>query len=229
MLEQAGRFVVGRQENIGKRLVVAHQHVETWPQPLNEIGFQQKRFHLGMGDDEFHMRRLGDHPGCAVATMANTACIVLHPVLQVACLADIKHIAGGIHHPVDTGFLRQMRDEVGNHLWAGLAGCLGHFLPHYIARIARLGAIGFRCGVYGFGRVGHDGNIVAADRRFYSFTSWSPCIPSQMLTTIKSDHLTCDGFGFDEIKDSADEFGEIGHVFQKQCVDLILKALLRLA
>src|SRR5581483_2783891 len=42
MLENLCRPVIARDQNVGKRLVVAKLHIETRPQLLDEIGFKQQ-------------------------------------------------------------------------------------------------------------------------------------------------------------------------------------------
>ena len=49
--------MIGRDQNIGKRFVVAQQHVEARPQPLDHVRFEQQRLGLGAGDDEFERAR----------------------------------------------------------------------------------------------------------------------------------------------------------------------------
>ena len=66
MLEDAGRGVVAGDQDIGKRLVVAQQHIEARPQALDQIGFEQQRLDLGAGDDELHRRGLAHHAADAV-------------------------------------------------------------------------------------------------------------------------------------------------------------------
>ncbi len=61
MLEDLRRPMVAGDQDIGKRLVVAQQHVEARPQLLDEVGFQQQRFGLGRGRDELDRHGRGDH------------------------------------------------------------------------------------------------------------------------------------------------------------------------
>ena len=106
MLEDAGRGVVARQQDIGKRLVVPHQHVEARAQAFDEVRLEQQRLGLCTRDDEFHRRRLADHPPDALCVAAPLG-VVRHPLLQAARLADIEHVRRSIHHPVDAGRVRQ--------------------------------------------------------------------------------------------------------------------------
>jgi hypothetical protein len=108
----AGATVVAGDEDIGKRLVVAQQHVEARPQALDQIGFEQQRFDLGARRDELHVRRLAHHLGDAIGVDAAMR-IVGDALLQAARLADIEHVAGFVEHAVDAGAVRQPLDEFG--------------------------------------------------------------------------------------------------------------------
>jgi len=61
MLEDLRRPVIGRDEDEGKRLVVAKQHVEARAEPLDQVSFQQQRLGFGLSGDELHRHRAGDH------------------------------------------------------------------------------------------------------------------------------------------------------------------------
>ena len=129
MLEDAGRGVVGGEQDVGERLVVPHQHVEARPQALDQIGFQQQRFGLGAGDHEFHRRGLAHHPADAVGVEASLR-VVGDALLQAARLADIEHVAGRVHHAVDAGRVGQPLDEFLDDVGAGLAvGIPGRIVP----------------------------------------------------------------------------------------------------
>ena len=128
MLEDAGRRMVAGQHDVGERLVVPHQNVEARAQPLDKIGFEQQRLDLGAGDDELHRRRLAHHPADAVGVEAAVG-VVGHALLQAARLADVEHVAGGIHHAVDARRvgqpLDQRLDDLGPDLAVGVAGMRG--------------------------------------------------------------------------------------------------------
>jgi hypothetical protein len=109
-LKIAGRLVIAGHQDVGKRLVVAHQHVEARLQPLDQIGLEQQRFGFGAGGDELHVRRLRDHP-CDAVGMTAALRVVGHPLLQAARLADIENVAGLVHHPVDARLVGQVPDE----------------------------------------------------------------------------------------------------------------------
>ena len=61
VLENLRRPVIRRDQDVGKRFVVAQQHVKARPQALDQIGFEQQRLGLGAGDDEFECSRGRDH------------------------------------------------------------------------------------------------------------------------------------------------------------------------
>jgi hypothetical protein len=117
MLRELGRLPVAGHEDVGERLVVPQEHVVAGLELLDEVGLEQQGFRLGRRGDEFHRRRLGDHAGDAVA-VALVAGIGSHPVLQVAGLADIEHLARRIDHAIDARRRGQGRPEAADHLRA---------------------------------------------------------------------------------------------------------------
>ena len=58
MLQNLRRLMVESDQNIGERFVVAHQDIEARTKSLDEIGFEQQRFRLGVDENELHRRRL---------------------------------------------------------------------------------------------------------------------------------------------------------------------------
>ena len=89
-------------QDVGKRLVVAQQHVEARPQALDQIGFEQQRLGLGRGGDEFHRRGRRDHaldPG----VVAGRPRVGRDPLPDVLGLADVEHLAGRVEHAIDAG------------------------------------------------------------------------------------------------------------------------------
>ena len=102
MLDDLRRRMIGGDQDIGKRLVVAHQHVEARTQPLDQVRFQQKRFGLGPCRDEFDVMRGCDHPHDAGIEACRPR-IIDDALLDALGLADIEHLAGGIDHAVNAG------------------------------------------------------------------------------------------------------------------------------
>ena len=118
MLEDLRRPVIGRDQDERKRLVVAQQHVEARAQPLDQIGFEEKRFSLGLGGDEFHRRRRRDHAHDAVV-VAGRPRIGGDPLLDVLRLADVEHVALGVDHAIDAGRRRRVLDRARDRGAAG--------------------------------------------------------------------------------------------------------------
>ena len=109
MLEDLRRPVVGRNQNVGKRLVVTQQYVEARPQAFDQIGFQQQRLGLGRGRDEFHRNGCRDHARDA-RVVGHRPRIGRDPLLDALGLADIEHLAFGVDHAIDARAGRRMLD-----------------------------------------------------------------------------------------------------------------------
>src|SRR5690606_42062888 len=97
MLEKARRPVVGGDEDVGKRVWVRQQHVESWPQALDEVCLQKEGFCLGSRDDELHRRRLAHHSPNTIG-MTTSLRVIADALFEAAGLADIKNVAGFIDH-----------------------------------------------------------------------------------------------------------------------------------
>ena len=100
MFRQLWRIVIAGQQNIRKRLVVAHQHIEARLHLLDVIGFQQQRFRLGRSRDKNHRAGERNHPRNA-AIMAAASRIRGDALFHALRLADIEHFALSRDHPVD--------------------------------------------------------------------------------------------------------------------------------
>ena len=98
--------MIGRDQDIGERFVVAQQHIEARPQTLDQIGFEQQRFGLGAGNDEFERAGRRDHALDAGIEAGRTR-IGANAVFDVLRLADIEHVAARIDHAVDAGLGRR--------------------------------------------------------------------------------------------------------------------------
>lgn len=139
MLENAGSAVIRGDDNIGKTLVVAQQHVEARPQSLDQVCFKQQRFGFCMRTHEFHGNGFTNHAGDAVG-MASRLGIRRHALFQAAGLADVKHIPVTVHHPVDTGRIGQVLDNAGNDRRpANRFGCWRFFPDNIGCRFGKLG------------------------------------------------------------------------------------------
>ena len=118
VLEDLRRPMVRGDDDVGKRLVVAQQHVEARPQPLDQVGFEQQRLGLGRGGDELHRRGRRDHPFDA-GVVPGRPRVGRDPLLDVLRLADVEHLAGRIEHAIDAG---RRRRELGMAQQRGAAG-----------------------------------------------------------------------------------------------------------
>ena len=92
--------VIGGDKDIGKAFVVAQQHVELGLELLDQVLFEQQRLGLGLGRQEHHRGGIRDHPRNA-RRMPRGPRVGRHPRPQVPRLADVKHAAFRIEHPID--------------------------------------------------------------------------------------------------------------------------------
>ena len=113
MLGQLRNGVVGGQQDIGKRLVVAQQHVVARHEALDEIAFQQQGLDLGVGLHHLHGHGFRHHALQAPRQFGDLG-VARNPALQVACLADIDRIAAAVEHAIDAGTARQRLHGVGD-------------------------------------------------------------------------------------------------------------------
>jgi hypothetical protein len=102
VLHDLRRRVVLGDEDVGERLVVPHQDVEAWAQPLDQIGLEQQSLGLGRGGDEFEPGGRRDHPLDA-GVVAGRPRISDDALADVLRLADVEHLAGAIEHAIDAG------------------------------------------------------------------------------------------------------------------------------
>ena len=127
---RGGMFLAN--DNIGKRLVIAHQHVEARAQALDQVCLEQQRLGLGAGRDEFHRRGQRDHAADALVVPGRPR-IGRDALFDVVGLADIEHVAGCIEHSIDAGRRRRLFQMPKNDIasgrqrarWHGFAFALG--------------------------------------------------------------------------------------------------------
>ncbi len=81
MLDDLRRFMVARDEDVRKRLVVAQQHIVARLQALDEIGLEQERLDLRRSLDELHGDRVRDHARNACRLVVGLG-IGLHTLAQ---------------------------------------------------------------------------------------------------------------------------------------------------
>ncbi|MHC2575733.1 hypothetical protein ACVMHR_000472 [Bradyrhizobium diazoefficiens] len=118
VLQDLRRPVVAGDQDIGKRLVVAQLHVEARPELLDEVGFQQQRFGLGVGRDDLHGHRGGDHAQDARRLRRTLARVVGQALFDVLGLADIEHVGIRVEHAIDAGRGRREPDRALDRLMA---------------------------------------------------------------------------------------------------------------
>ena len=94
--------MIRRDQDVRERFVVAQKYIEARPQPFDQIGFEQQRFRLGAGDDEFKRTRRRDHPFDA-GVETRRARVGADPVFDVLGLAHIEDVAARIDHAIDAG------------------------------------------------------------------------------------------------------------------------------
>ena len=117
MLGQLREIVVAGEVDVGKRLVVAKQHVVARHQALDEVAFEQQRLDFGMGDDDLERVGLRDHAPQAVRQRGGVG-VVGDARLEIARLADIERIALGVEHAIDAGAGRQRAQRRADHACA---------------------------------------------------------------------------------------------------------------
>jgi hypothetical protein len=138
--------VVAGQQDVGKGLVVAQQHVVARHEALDEIALQQQRLDLGMGFHHFHGHGLGHHALQAARQLGDLG-VVGDPALQIARLADVDRVALAVQHAVDARAGREGLHRAGDDL---------HAARQTFAQHARIGARDIDLlpfGEVGFGRV----------------------------------------------------------------------------
>ena len=102
MLEDLRRPVIAGDQDIRKRLVVAQQHIEARPQPLDQVCFKEQRLGLGRGRDELERRSRRDH-ALDARVVAGRPCIGEDALADALSLADVEHVAIPVDHAIDAG------------------------------------------------------------------------------------------------------------------------------
>ena len=123
MLHHRRCRVVARDQDIRKRLIVAHQHVEARTEALDKVGFEQKRFGFGADGDEFHRCGRQDHARDAICVTGQPD-VIRYSGFELAGLADVDDVTVRIEHAINARRLRQRFQITGNNIDTGL-GCLG--------------------------------------------------------------------------------------------------------
>jgi hypothetical protein len=102
MLGQLREIMAAAELDIGKRLVIAQQHVEARHQALDQIAFEQQRLDLGVGDDDLEAAGFRHHALEAVRQPGNVG-VIGDAVLEIGRLADVKRVALAVEHAIDAG------------------------------------------------------------------------------------------------------------------------------
>ena len=112
VLEHPRKSVVAGDQNHRKRLVVAQEDIVAGRVSLDQIGFQQERFGLGVGGEELHRSRACHHAANSIGKPGQSG-VAHHPFFQVLRLAHVEDVAAGVDHAIDTG-------DIGQSLEVGL-------------------------------------------------------------------------------------------------------------
>ncbi len=122
---------------IGVALVVAEQDVEPRRKRLDEVILEQQRLGLAAHDGGLQPRDAADHVADARAVVILVQ-VAGDTLLQVACLADVEHLALGVDPAVDAGQARQRR-HLGEQPLARRHACGGG-----VQRVGRRRRLGHR-------------------------------------------------------------------------------------
>ncbi len=127
MFAQLGRRMFPADDDLGKALVVAQQHVEARLQLLDQVDLQQQGVGLGAGGGEFHGPGQIDHQGDALGVEPSLG-VLGDALLQGPRLAHIEGLAVGGEHPIDTGRVGEATHFVPNQGGGdkGRRGVVGH-------------------------------------------------------------------------------------------------------
>ena len=117
-------FGILADDDIGKRLVVAQQHVEARPEALDQVVLEQQRLGLAAGDRELHGPGRRHHADQA-RRQAGRLGVGGDPAAQRARLADIEDLAVGADHAIDAGLARQGVHELADDPHAVGQGAFG--------------------------------------------------------------------------------------------------------
>ena len=92
-------------EDIGERLVVPHDDVVGRAEAFDQIRFEKQGLRFRMRRDHNHVPRARHHPSNPVGQIAGIG-VAGDAVLEVLRLADIKHVAMAVDHPVNARAFR---------------------------------------------------------------------------------------------------------------------------
>ena len=120
MFDDLRRLMVGGDEDIGERFVVAQEDVVARPEALDEVRLEEQRLGLGARDDRFQMHRRLDHAhqpaGLAGARVVGDA------LPKAPRLADIEDRPVLADHAINARPVGQALHRLGDRLGAALEG-----------------------------------------------------------------------------------------------------------
>src|SRR5690606_18366838 len=94
--------ILVRQHDVGIAFVVTQLDVVRRTEFFDQVLFQQQRFGFAVGHSNVYGRNVGHQRHC-LGIQTTAAEIVADTLAQIACLADIEHLAGLVQHAVNTG------------------------------------------------------------------------------------------------------------------------------
>ncbi len=118
MLDHLRKVMVGGDQHVRERLVVAQQNVVARLEPLDHVELEQQRLDLGVGRHELHRADGGHHPLQAHRQLRRAG-IGGDALAQIAGLADVERVAGVPKHAVHAGRSGQRREVRLHHVHAG--------------------------------------------------------------------------------------------------------------
>ena len=83
---------------------------------LDQVVLEQQRFAFGTRDRRFDARDLRDHRRGARMVIGLLK-VARHALLQIARLADVERLAGGVEHAIDARPIRQRREQFAHVEW----------------------------------------------------------------------------------------------------------------
>ena len=108
--------VVGDQD-VGKGLVVAQQHIVARHEALDQVALEQQRLDLAVGRHHLELVGFRDHALEAIGQSCDLG-VGGHPLLEALRLADVEGVAATVQHAVDPWRIRQGPDRAGDLLHA---------------------------------------------------------------------------------------------------------------
>ena len=105
--ERYGWEGIAGQFDIGIALIVFKKNIILGFVFLNQIVFQQQRFQLGFGDNDFKVINIGNQIPRLVIVLFNGAEVTVDTAFQIFCLAYIYDFSVFVFHEIDAGLLSE--------------------------------------------------------------------------------------------------------------------------